>query len=196
MFEKIYDVKYHEITSEGILKPSALMEFLEDIAAKNADSLNFGYDEITSKNYGWFLLKYAMEFYNYPQNVMQIKIATEPRGANKLFAYRDFYIYDEKNILLGKVASTWGLIDFATKTMLSPLEVFDGKMYKFEKKDTDINYSKIPSISDATCEKNFEVRYDDIDVNHHVNNATYIVWAFEALPDEFKTAKKLIKVII
>ncbi len=81
MFEKIYDVKYHEINANGILKPSALMEYLEDIAAKNADSLNFGYDEITAKNYGWFLLKYAMEFYNYPQNVMQIKVATFP---NKL----------------------------------------------------------------------------------------------------------------
>jgi len=191
MFNKLHEVKYHEMTPNGILKPSALMQYLEDIAAKNADTLDFGYDAITSNNFGWFLLKYTMEFQDYPQNKYELIVETEPRGANKLFAYRDFYIKDKNGNQLGKVCSTWGLIDLATKSMLSPAEVFAGKMLSFEKKETDLKYNKIPAISEVSNEKTFEVRFDDIDVNRHVNNATYIVWAFEALPVEFMENKKL-----
>ena len=191
MFNRIHEIKYHEIYPNGILKPSILLGYLEDIAAKNADSLDFGYDAITKNNHGWFLLKYAMEFYNYPENFKNLKVTTVPRGANKLFAYRDFYFYDDNEVLIGKVASTWGLIDLSNKSMVSPLEFFAGKMLPFEKKETDLKYNKIPSITEISAEKIFDVRYDDIDVNQHVNNAVYLIWAFEVLPLEFKQDKKL-----
>ena len=191
MFSRVHEVKYQEIYPSGILKPSILLGYLEDIAAKNADSLGFGYEAISKNNQGWFLLKYAMEFDNYPQNISCLRVETEPRGANKLFAYRDFYFYDEKNFLIGKVASTWGLIDLVNKSMVSPLENFAGKMCPFEKKETDLKYNKIPAITEVSNEKIFDIRYDDIDVNQHVNNAIYLIWAFEVLPIEFKQYKKL-----
>ena len=156
MFNKIHEVKYHEMTPEGGLKPSVLLQYLEDIAAKNADSLGFGYDAITSNNYGWFLLKYTMEFEKYPQNITEIKVATEPRGANKLFAYRDFYISDKDDMLLGRVCSTWGLIDLKTKSMLNPSEIFSEKMVSFEKRESDLKYNKIPAISNVSYEKKRE----------------------------------------
>ena len=196
MFNKIHEVKYHEMTPDGVLKPSTLLQYLEDIAAKNADTLDFGYDAITANNYGWFLLKYTMEFNNYPQNLYEIKVSTEPRGANKLFAYRDFYITDKDDNNLGRVCSTWGLIDLSNKTMLNPIEVFSGKMINFEKRESDLKYNKIPAIVDMTNEKTFEVRYDDIDVNRHVNNGSYIVWACETLPIDFIQGKKLQKLDI
>ena len=191
MFSELYEIKYHEIYLDGILKPAVLLEFLEDIAAKNADDLHFGYNEITQSNYGWFLLKYAMDFYLYPQNLKKIQIKTEPRGANKLFAYRDFHVYDENDNCLAKIASTWGLVDLKTKAMINPLEVFRNKMFPFEKKEDDLKYNKIPLITNISSEKKFEIRYNDIDVNEHVNNATYLLWAFETLPIKFIKNKKL-----
>ena len=191
MFNKVHEVKYHELMPNGILKPTTLMQYLEDIAAKNADSLDFGYDAITANNYGWFLLKYAMEFKNYPQNQYEIKVLTESRGANKLFAYRDFYILDKNDNELGRVCSTWALVDLSTKAMLNPAEVFAGKMSHFEKKETDLKYNKIPAIGEISNEKVFEIRFDDIDVNNHVNNATYILWALETLSADFVQSKKI-----
>ena len=37
----------------------------------------------------------------------------------------------------------------------------------------------------------FEIRFDDLDVNKHVNNANYVVWAFEPLDFEFRQKHKL-----
>ena len=60
----------------------------------------------------------------------------------------------------------------------------------------DLKYNKIPQISQSDNEKTFEIRYDDIDVNRHVNNAKYIVWALESLPVEFLKTNSLKRIDI
>lgn len=84
------NVKYSEMDYNKALKPFSLLNYLQDIASKNAEDLGFGYSFITPKNIAWFLLKYHMEFNTYPVDVKNLTLKTQPRGYNKLFAYRDF----------------------------------------------------------------------------------------------------------
>ena len=56
-----------------------------------------------------------------------------------------------------------------------------------------MSFEKIHTLERIDYTDEFKVRYDDIDVNQHVNNMNYIVWAFEALPKEFKDKNKLKK---
>ena len=49
------------------------------------------------------------------------------------------------------------------------------------KRENDLEYGKIRLPESFDITKTFEVRYDDLDVNKHVNNANYIVWALEVL---------------
>ena len=49
-----------------------------------------------------------------------------------------------------------------------------------------MKFEKITPVSNPSIEKEFEVRYNDLDVNGHANNGNYIVWAFEPLSFEFK----------
>ena len=67
MFEEEIKVKYSEMDFKLGLKPSALLNFLQDLASENAENLGFGYSYITPKNLAWFLLKYRMEFDKYPE---------------------------------------------------------------------------------------------------------------------------------
>ena len=196
MFSVTYPIKYNDLDKNMVLKPSALFEFLEDIAAQNANELQFGYDNIYSKNYGWFLLKYAIEFTEYPQKISALKLETQSRGANKLFAFRDFYIYGDNDKLLGKVASTWALVDLTNKKMLNPLETLNDNITVYEKQETDLTYNKIPNISYLDTQKTIKVEYYDIDVNNHVNNANYIKWALETLPIEYLADKRIKRIDI
>lgn len=190
--EKNIAVKYSEMDCNLILKPCCLLEFLQDLASEHADTNDFGYNFVRSQNLAWYLLKYRMEFNNYPENIFNLKIKTEPRGYNKLFAFRDFIISSDDKIL-GRVASSWGLVDLTNKTMANPSEVLKDipDMTPFEKKENDLNYSKIRLPEKFDKEKIFEIRFDDLDVNGHVNNSNYIVWAFETLDFEFRKEYKL-----
>lgn len=188
---KEYQLKYYELDFKKVLKPSALMNFLQDMATKNAEMLGFGPSFVFTKNYAWFLIKYHMEFDNYPQDLDSIIIKTEARGYSKILAFRDFELWtaDNKN-RLGRVSSQWMMVDLETKNALNLSKTIDF-MPKYEKRETDLTFGKVLAPEKINFEKTFEIRYDDIDVNQHVNNANYIIWAFETLPYEFRAKYKL-----
>lgn len=189
--EKLINITYSEMDYNLVLKPSSLFNYLQDLASENAENLGFGYSATYPKNLGWFLLKYRMEFENYPKSIKSLRLTTEPRGFHKLFAYRNFKIYNGEN-LLGKISSTWSLVNFESKK-LSPIDksINSPNLIPYTKKDDDLNYEKIPELTRIDIEKFFEIRFDDIDVNKHVNNANYIIWAFEPLGFDLRSSKTL-----
>lgn len=187
--ELTYPVRYSEMDYNKVLKPSAFLNDLQDLATVAADRAGFGYNEVTANNCGWFLLKYHMEFDNYPKDIENITVKTEARGYNKLFAHRDFEIYSNGE-MLGRVLSYWSLFDFEKQTLISPNSVFDF-MPKVEKREDDLSFAKVYPVERVDYTSDFKVRFDDIDVNHHANNVNYIIWAFESLPREFRDNHKL-----
>lgn len=192
VFEEIFKIRYSEMDCGQVLKPSVLLQFFQDLASDNAESLDFGYSYIIRNNLAWFLLKYRIEFDDYPEGIYDITIQTNPRGYNKLFALRDFAIL-HNNKIIGKAASTWGLIDINSKTMANVSEALKSNPYikSFEKREDDLVYGKIRPLEKIDIEKTFEIRFDDLDVNQHVNNSNYIVWAFETLNFDFRKSYKL-----
>ncbi len=189
-FQNDYKIRYSELDCNLTLKPAALLQLLQDIASENAESLGFGYSFISKKKLAWFLLKLHIEFYKYPQGDISIK--TEPRGYNRLFAFRDFEIITEDSVL-GNATTTWGLIDLNTKSMANISEVLaqNPKMKPFEKREDDLKYNKISTLQRIDAERIFEIRFDDLDVNQHVNNSNFLIWALEVLDFEFRKSKKL-----
>lgn len=191
-FFETVKVRYSELDCTMTLKPSALLQFLQDLASDNAEKLGFGYSYIVKKNLAWFLLKYRIEFADYPENLHSLTIETEPRGYNKLFAYRNFNIKN-KDKIIGQASSTWCLIDFVNKTMLPVQSALQSNphMKQYKKNEDDLIYNKIKSIEKIDKESTFSVKFDELDVNKHANNANYISWALEPLDFDFRKLHKI-----
>jgi medium-chain acyl-[acyl-carrier-protein] hydrolase len=189
-YKREIELKYSEIDYDKSLKPYSLLNYFQDIASDNAEELGFGYSYITPKNLMWVLLKYRIEFDKYPVDIPYVTVKTEPRGYNRLFAYRDFEIYEGEK-LLGRAASTWSLVDIDTLAIANVEKSLQNPNFsKFEAREDDLSFVKIPQLEKIDIEKEFEVRYNDLDVNRHANNGNYIVWAFEPLSFEFKSEHK------
>lgn len=186
-----YTIKYSEMNQDLALKPYSLLNYLQDIASENAEQLGFGYSYISNKNLAWFLIKYRMEFNEYPVGVYDFKIKTAPRGYNRLFAYRDFEIFNDKKVF-GRIFSMWSVVDLNTRsTVLIEPAINNPNMPQYQKQDSDLAFSKIKPLNEITNQKEFFVRYNDLDVNGHANNGNYITWAFESLDYEFLTNHKI-----
>ena len=184
-----YDLTWYEVDCQKILKPASLLNHLQDIATKSADKIGIGMGFLEPRNYAWFLIKYHLEFNDYPQNMDKILIRTEARGVSRLFAIRDFEIWtSDKSKLLGRASSQWAMINLEDRgfVKIGNMEI----MPTFEKREDDISFPKVNPQEVYESEKTFEVRYDDIDINQHVNNANYISWAFETLPLDFRKSHK------
>jgi len=191
-FEEKIDIKYSEIDSNLALKPFYLLNFLQDIAGNNAEHLGFGYSYMHPKNLMWFIIKYHMEFSDYPTDVQELTLKTQPRGYNKLFAYRDFEFWN-KEICVGRINSMWAIVDTETKSMVLPQTAIpdNPRMQPYEKKEDDLAFSKIRVLENPVAVKEFEVRYNDLDLNGHANNGNYIVWALETLNHDFRFNHKI-----
>lgn len=185
VFEKNYEIKYYEMNSISGLKESSLLLFLQDAATQSAETMGFGPSFVFENNYAWYLLKYRIEFENYPLGLDNIKIATKPRGGSKLFAYREFKIFSPDNEILANVNSTWALIDLGSKKML-PITKAIPYFPAFEKREDDLIFEKIPQLHCVSEKMQFDVCFDDIDINQHANNANYIRWALEPLDNNFR----------
>ena len=186
------NIKYSEMDFDFSLKPYSLLNFLQDIASKSAEELGFGYSAMSPKNLSWFLIKYRMEFDNYPVNLQEITLNTTPRGYNKLFAFRNFEMYNGEE-RLGRITSMWSIVDMTTRKTVPVPTVIENNpnMPAFERNESDLAFNKIRPIENPTITKEFEVRYNDLDVNGHANNGNYIVWALEPLPYEFRSTHKI-----
>ena len=191
VLEENINIKYSEMDFDKSLKPYSLLNYFQDIASESAERLGFGYSFVRERNLMWVLLKYRIEFDEYPVDIFKARLTTQPRGYNRLFAYRNFELYaGEKR--LARASSIWSLVNMSNKSISMVENVIQNPyMPKFQANDTDLKFGKIPQISKIDLQKEFEVRYNDVDVNLHANNGNYIVWAFEPLSYEFKANHKL-----
>ena len=191
--EIFYPIAVGESDKQYYLKPAAMFSYMQDIAAKGINHYDprYCWDELYKKGRGWFLTRYRVEFENYPHQVSEIRMVTESRGCHRMNAYRDFEAYDAKSgQLLMRGGSSWLIVDLADKSILNIHNEYpDFPLY--EKQEDDLSLNKIRSFDVPDSEKVFHVRYDDLDINNHVNNTVYITWAMEALDLDFRSSHVL-----
>ena len=179
-----YELRYDETDMNKNIKLVSLLNFMQDVAKLNAEKYGFGPEFIFSHNMAWFVLKYRIEVYEKLNNLESIEIETESRGGARLFAYRDFNFFNNGK-LIAKANSLWAIVDFQTKKMLKPQEILNN-FTAYEKRENDIDFGKIPAIDNPESQKEFRIRFDDIDINQHVNNSNYVAWALETLSFDFR----------
>ena len=140
----------------------------------------------------WFLIKYHMEFINYPTGTQNITLITEPRGYNRLFAYRDYELKQNDSII-GRITSAWAIIDVETRAIIKPENAIINNDYMtpHTKREDDLDFKKMSPLDNVDITKEFFVRYNDLDINGHANNGNYIIWAFEPLEFDFRTTHKI-----
>ncbi len=178
-----YILRYYEKDLNRNLKLVSLFNFMQDVAAMHAQENGFGENFVFSNNMAWFLLKLKLDILENINDAQDIEIKTESRGISKLFAFRDFHFYNNGK-LFAKANSQWALVDFNSKKIVKPQGILD--LQSFEKKDDDLEFEKIPVIENPMFKKEFRIRFDDIDINKHVNNANYPAWALECLDFDFR----------
>ncbi len=189
-YSKNFPVGYPQMEPNMTVKPSAILDFLQSMASEHAEKIGFGYSAMSENNHAWFLLKYRIEFVDYPSGIFNIEIITEPRGYRKLFAYRNFSITAGAK-LLGKATSMWAIVNTEKGGFVAPQLIDSPYMREIEPQEDDLDFCKISLPQEFSITKDFEIRYEDIDVNEHVNNINYFIWAFETLGYDFRIAHKL-----
>ena len=182
--EKYYAIRSYEGDQNNNLRLVTLMNILQDAATTDADRRGFGMDFCLKNNMTWVGNDHIVEIERLPKVGEEIRVMTWPSLAGKFAARRDFAVYDEKNNLIMKSASRWLLINLDKKRPLSIPDVLAGYT-AIDEQILETDFAKIAEPADNLTTYRYKVRYDDIDVNHHINNAVYVLWAGEAVDNDW-----------
>jgi len=158
------------------LRLDQLFRYMQQMAYEHSEKLNFGYEYLLDKNIIWVLSRILIQMERYPIWNEKIVIKTWPRKLKRLFAVRDFIIYDLDNNIIGKATSYWLMLDIKKNRPVRIGKKFVDFKYLDKKIGLDKDLKKIKKSGELKKVYSGQVNYTDLDQNKHVNNARYIEW--------------------
>lgn len=181
---KNYQVKSYEVDVNARLTPFFVCNYFQEIAWEHAQLLNIGFDFLHSLHKFWVLSRLQIKFYAYPQWTDEVKVVTWPKGIDGMFALRDYLVVSSSGETQIAATSSWLILD-AERHRPQRIDSPDHPVFTMNERDAYIHASQKlarPEIFDNSI--GLRVKYSDIDVNKHVNNAKYIQWAFDAISED------------
>ena len=183
-YKKEYVVKSYEADCHGFLRLLTLLNWLQDIAVENAQYLGFGFDVCREHNLAWVGSNYVVKINRLPKIDEHISIETWPAEGRLWGAVRDFIIKDEQGNDIIRASSQWVLINYELRRPVL-LKKYFPEYHFLPERTIDTDFPKIEATEGESV-KEFKVRFDDIDVNNHVNNAVYPLWASESVDSSYR----------
>ena len=187
-----FQVRSYESDRTGTLKPHSLLNYFEEAAQQHARELGFGYEQLKEQQRFWVLSRLEAVVDRSPRWGEKVTIETWPKSVSRLFAIRDFFIYDGQNDNgdgqpLVRATSAWLLMDAKAGRPLRPEKYLpQGPLLDNAKKSAlDEVPGKIGFDEDGPeVVSTVAVQYSDLDVNDHVNNSVYLRWIDDAVRKE------------
>lgn len=183
-FQVAYQVPFYESDINHQIKLPHLLSFALQVSGLQSESLGNTDDWLLDNfNLVWVITDYELDIQRLPRYAENIVVETEAIAYNKLFCYRKFYIYGEDDQQIIEIFSTFVLMDYDTRKVVTVKNEIVAP-YGSEKIKKVIRGPKYKPLKEAE-ESLFHVRYLDLDMNGHVNNSKYLEWMYEAMDIDF-----------
>ncbi len=183
------ELQAYQCDRYGYMRPLILMNELQGLGDTHAEMLGVGRTFLVENNVAWVVTHYLVDIIESPRENEVLTFTTWPSVSDNLRTTRDFEIRGADNRLLVRATSQWILLDMATRRPLrldTHLPVFPKNPHRAWERTFD----KFPDFA-PTKTHEFKCRFDDIDVNQHINNAVYAVWATESVGYAYRNAHRL-----
>jgi len=182
--DKEYVINYYDVDNKKRALVTSIFNFLGDIAMEHEEVVCEATNYLYDRNMTWVLYKWDVNIRTYPTYREKVTIRTKANFIKRFYAHRTYEMIGESGRVIATGESIWFIIDMESRRPSRiPQELYE--LYGIDIKNKDaIENNKIASPVTAEYEKEFSVRYSDIDSNNHVNNVKYIGWAIESTPED------------
>jgi len=177
----------HEVDPNKRLRLTSFMQRTQEVAESHAALYRCGYHDLIKMDTVWVLSRMVIEIDRMPQWDEPVELASWHKRVERIFALRDFILYDAQQVPIVKATSAWLLMDIHTRRMLRvehilpqlahvniPQDAIAAAPEKLNAPDKDL----------LTLVHNHRVGYSDLDLINHVTNTKYVEWTLNYLPFE------------
>jgi len=178
-------IRAFDVDANDRLKVSTIFDYFQDAASNDAERRQFGYSEFVPKGLFWVLSWMKIECVHFPKFMDEVKIQTWGKRQFKLYSLRDYLLLNASEEIICRGTSAWLLLDSKTLrpkilTQLYPeLQLFDSKDALPDLPQKIKPPDRVESVFSA------QIRYSDIDLNQHTNNAKYVEHMLDCFDEDF-----------
>ena len=188
-YKENHTIACYEADANQLMRPTAMLDMMQEAANINATALGFGYDELINSNTAWVLSRIHVKFEKLPLWRQEVNLKTWHKGVAKLFYLRDFILSDTDGNAMIKATTSWLIIDMNTRRLVrnSDLATSPDKCNKEDAIAEPADKVVVPVDIEPELVRKHPVTWSEIDTNGHVNNVKYAVWALDAVkPEDIK----------
>jgi medium-chain acyl-[acyl-carrier-protein] hydrolase len=185
--EESHTIRTFDVGADGKLVLRALLDYLQNAAANHVNELALEALDLNAKGLTWVLSRYRLNVIRYPNKGEPISLKTWPSMVQKLFVFREFEIFGNDGEVIVRASTAWLIIDAKSLRPVRPNHHLEGIEF-VPKRALDEAFESWNSGREPDNTNSYRVRMEDIDLNDHVNNRMYMLWASEALPTKLRSA--------
>jgi len=179
-----FRVRTFDIDDRGNLSGPMLCRYLLDVAGVHARMLGLDIHSMFAREHTWVLSRFSAQLDTVPRLRDEITVETFTAGLERLYALREFRIFDSAGADIGRGSSAWLVLRLDKRRPVRP-EPFLSHIDRTKIPEQGILPDRVPTFEGADATARFRVRNCDIDANDHVTSACYAEWAIETLPRDF-----------
>lgn len=160
-----------------------LARLFQDVAGHQSDLLGVGFDGLKPQNKAWILTHVYYNILRFPTAGEELTLRTWAKPDNGLIAPRDYQLIDSDGNVCATSASNWVILDMTSRRVSRLHDIIE----RYDKEDVNATkYTKLEKIkmpSTLAELKHVDVPFSSIDHTRHVNNAEYIKWICDSIPE-------------
>jgi medium-chain acyl-[acyl-carrier-protein] hydrolase len=179
IFECHLKVNVCDTDITGKLRVNSVFNYIQKLASAHAEGLGVGFGEMVSLSMFWVLSWVKLEFIFFPVFGDEFSAKTWPKCRHKLFSIRDFLFCDKGGDVFCKGTTAWLLVDLKTKKAKNPVCLEDRILYQQSMDALNCYPKRFHSERHGETVFTRRIRYSDLDINQHVNNARYIEYLMD-----------------
>ena len=149
----------------------------------------FGMDFLNSINKTWVLSRLAIEMDEMPWQYDKFYVETWVESAMRYFTQRNFRVVSEDGAkVYGYGRSIWAMIDTETRQPTNIFDIDNGAIMNWVEKDKANPMTKLTRVQmddKAVLVRTIDTRYNDVDINGHINSVKYIEHVLDLFPLEW-----------
>lgn len=193
---RAFTIAEYALGAGGLLKPSCLLREFQQISSEHITALGFGYERMLKERKVFLLSKIFIQVHRLPTAGDRVELITTPKLPQGVQFIRTHRLLDESGAPLAVADTTWVLCDPESRKILRPKEFSAPYQYT-----EDSEPCTLPKYRPQRPEKVIEagqrpVRYSDLDVNQHMNNAIYADIIEDFLPEGALDGQQLAELYI
>lgn len=183
IYEKSISIPSSAVDCFDRLKPSCLLDFLQQVAGDHCTLLEADRKVLSDQNLFWAVLRHRVQISRLPNAGETITLKTWPMPTTRTAYPRATAAFDADGKALFRCVSLWVLMDMQQRMMVLPDK--SGVVVNGFVQGDELAVPGSMILKPLANQTEKTVHFTDLDWNGHMNNCRYLDWIADTLPSAF-----------